>query len=287
MPPTPRRPVAWGSVVIGMAASAMLTGVVFWRINLQALDAELKEKRAALKKLALSGGILPNQEVMDYLTERQRAVEQEYQHWLSAVAVPPVAEAAKADPQLYFQEQVHEVQRTLERLAVARSLPVPEQLGLPKELPPSETVPRLLEQLSMMEELAPLILDQGVQKLASLKVEDPETIPDEEGTGTFLVRLPVRVRFTASLPQLMKILGAVERTTPLIDLQSLRVSPSGSPAEDAAAGASDAEAASAASPDVLDVELVLARHLVMAASQEPAPVGEPEMPSKRPAKSKL
>ena len=191
----------------------------------------------------------PNQEVMDYLTARQASLDQRYQHWMKLVAAPPLAEAAKTDPQLFFQEQFHEVQQQLERLAAARSMPAPEQLGFPKGLPPSDTVPRLLAQLALIQEVSALMLDQGVTALASVKVEDPEPVHEAEGDATFLVRLPVRVRLTGTLPQLMTVLRAMQRLRPLIDVRAISV-------------------ATAPKPETLEAELLLSRYLLVAAAPE-------------------
>ena len=254
-----RRPVAWVPLMGALVVGAVLAGMMGWRLNLQALEHRITEKRSALKKLTLSGGIPPNQEVMDYLSSREVSLEQRYQQWLKRVGVAPPAQTASTDPQLYFQERFHEVQRILERLAAARSVVTPELLGFPKELPPSDTVPRLLVQLSLIQGLAELIFEQGINSLTSLKIEDPETVPEGHEDGSFLVRLPVRVRVAASLPQLMKMLGALEHVNPLIDLRSLHVV-TGTAAES------------------LDVELLLARYLVTAPTQESSTAQEVEMP---------
>ena len=241
--------------VLGAAGVGfVLIMVVGWRLNLQSLDSQIATKRAALKKLTLSGNIPPNQEVMDYLRARQASLEQRDQFWRGVVAAPPVAEAAAADPQLSFQEQFHEAQRDLERLAAARGVTVPEQLGFPKELPPAETVPRLLVQLGVIREVAALVLAQQVTAITSFKVEDPDTIPGDEEGEPFLTRLPVRVRLTSSLPQLMQILGAIHAATPLIDVCALRVE-------------------NGALPDTVNAELLLARYLV--ANPTPADATRP------------
>lgn len=282
------RTMAWPSIVGAMVAGAVVTGVLGWRVNLEGVSAQIKSKRSALKKLVLSGNIPPNQDVADYFTSRQTAFEQRYQWSVKAVDAAPMTETAKADPQLYFQEQIHEVQRTLERLAAARQIPVPEQVGFPKEIPPSDTVPRLLAQLSLIKEAAELIVDQGVVVLRSLKIEDPESVAESEGEGPLLTRLPVRVRLTASLPQLIKLLGALERAQPFIDLRAIRIQPSSSGAakidKDKAEKSNKADAkqevppaqAAQALPDHLDVDLVLARYLVVASPvSDSAPAEEP------------
>ncbi len=203
---------------------------------------------------------------MDYLTAREASLEEQYQHWLRMVSPPPMSEAAKADPQLYFQEQFHAVQQTLERLAIARGMAVPEQLGFPKELPPSDTVPRLLVQLALIQEVGELAFNQGVARLSSLKVEDPDPVLDDEDEISFLTRLPVRVRFTGSLPEVMKLLGAVHRVEPLIDVRGIRMVPA--TAALLSAGAQEEGDTSVSTVanvgHLLDVELLLARYLVTA-----------------------
>lgn len=243
----PKRPVSFVPLIAATAGGAVLAGVIAWRLNLQAVERRIQLTQAGLKKLSLTHGIPPNQEVMDYLTARGAALEARYQSWAKAATAPPLAAAVLADPQLYFQEHLHEVQQMLEREAAARSLPVPEQLGFPKELPPSDTVPRLLAQLSLINELTTLMFEQGVAKLSSFKIEDPEMVLEDGEPRVFLVRLPVRVRLTSSLPQLMQVLGAIERSASLIDLRALRINP-------------------LAASDQLEVELVLARSLLAASA---------------------
>ena len=268
--------IAWPSLIGAIVVGAAVTGIMAWRISLESIAGQSKVKRSAIKKLVLSGNIPPNQAVADYFTTRQAALEQRYQLLVKAVDAAPLTEAAKADPQLYFQEQLHEVQRTLERLAAARQIPVPEQVGFPKEIPPSDTVPRLLCQLSLIKEAAGLIIEQGVTALPSLKIEDPETVAEDGGEGPLLMRLPVRVRLTASLPQLMKLLSALEKSQPLIDLRGIRIQPVSaetSKADRADTSGQNGESPDAqqaspappqAPPDRLDVELLLARYLVVA-----------------------
>ena len=244
------RSIALAPLAAAAGVFAAVGGAVAWGVSLQGLEAQIADRRTAVKRLSVTGGIPPNKEVMEHLTARQASLEQRYRHGIALVAAPALAEAATADPQLYFQQQLHGVQRTLERLATARGLAVPEQLGFPKELPPSETVPRLLAQLSLIEELATMMLDRGVVGLSSFKVEDPEPVAAEESQLTLLTRLPVRVRLTSTLPQLLGILRALERLRPRVDLRALRVVPE------------------AADVQRLEVEMVLARYLAVAQAQD-------------------
>src|SRR3989338_4400914 len=261
---TPQRRALQMAPLIGaMVVGAAVTGAMVWRLNLTAIDGQIAAKTSALKKTVLSGKIPPNEEVMEYLTLRQRALEQRYQRWKTRVAAGPAAEAASADPQLYFQEQLHDVQRTLERLATARAMAVPEQLGFPKELPPADTVPQLLLQLSLIKEAAALMLEQGVGALSSFKIEDAQAVPQPDEAEPFLTRLPVRVRLHATLPQLMKVLGALQRVSPLVDVLVVRAAPAAKP--DALALPTPA---SGGTQDPLEVELVLSRYLVTAQTLE-------------------
>jgi hypothetical protein len=270
-------------VVIGLVVGAAAAATVGWNVHLNGLDEQITRKQSALKKLTLSGGIPPNDEVMSHLAQRQEALERSHAYWEQAVIAPPVPDEAKADPQLYFQEQVHTVQQTFEQLAVDKNVPVPEQLGLPKELPPADTVPRLLAQLSLSEELAQLILNQQSGQLTSLKIEDPEPVAPpsaEEPMPEQLVRLPVRVRMTTSLALAAKTLAAIHDVRPLIDIRSIRIAPASTGLQPGPAGG-----APAAHPDLLDVELGVARY-IMVASAVPPDTGKQKEKARGKGKSK-
>lgn len=264
-----RHSVSWAALLSTVLFVTATGSVMVWRFSLTDVAQQMTDKRSGLKKLMLSGSIPPTQDVMAYLTKRQEALERSYQSLVATTVATPIAEAA-ANPQLYFQEQFHEVQRTLERLAAARGMAVPEQLGFPKELPPTDTVPRLLIQLALIKESATLIVEQGVSVLSSFKVEDPETVL-EDAKSAFLTRLPIRVRFTASLRQLMKVLAALERVKPLIELRALRIQPLAVLPQ---AEASVAPGVSEAPSHAIDVEFVLARYLMMAQPQDLAEESE-------------
>jgi hypothetical protein len=232
-------------------------GVCGWWLRAQALDQAIAGRQSALKSLHLGGGLPPNREVMDYLTTRTVALGKQYQAALELVAPMAVGMEEQADPQLFFQQRFHEVQRTLERLATARGMPVPVQLGFPKELPPPEMVPRLLLQLGLIEDAATHIMAQGISQLTSVKVEDPQAVaPVGEEHEAFLTRLPVRVRLSCSVQVLAKILALGDRARPHIDLQGLHVS---TPIES----------------KELEVEVVLARYFVTAPELEPPQAGPP------------
>ena len=81
MAPPPRPQIAWPPLLAATLAGAALAGLIGWRLNLQSLDAQIRGKRAALKKLTLSGGIPPMQEVMDHLTAHQLSLERRYRRW--------------------------------------------------------------------------------------------------------------------------------------------------------------------------------------------------------------
>ena len=247
------RPGPWMAAVGGTSMLLVLAAIAAWRFSLAATDQSIQQKKSSLRKLALSGGVPPNQEVFDYLKARQAAAEQRYQQSVKAVTTAPPAGATGDDAQLYFRERSHDLQRTLERLAKARNVPVPESLGLPKELPPPEAVGPLLVQLTLVQEAATLIFDQGPVTLSSLKLEDPEAVPKAGSDEPLLLRLPVRVRLSGSMPQVLKAMAAFQRAEPLVDVRGIRVSPG-------------------SAPDALDAELVLARYLLVPGA--PAAKGE-------------
>jgi len=140
----------------------------------------------------------------------------------------------------------------------------PEQLGLPKELPPVDVVPRLLLQLELIKDASELVIAQGITKLSAVKVEDPQTLAGSR--EPFLMRLPVRLRLSCSLETLTKVLGVLDRAKPMIDLQAMRLrlpAPS-------ATGQAEGQG--------LEVELVVARYLATSPQLTPeeGPVEEPK-----------
>jgi len=248
---TPPRKPAWIPLALATLSGAVVASALAWRLHVATVEREIAEKRDALKRLVLSGGVAPTEGVMAYLEQRGAALELQHARWVELVGAPVPEDAVKTDPQLYFQEQVHDVQRTLERLAAARGLRAPELLGFPKELPPTDTVPRLLVQLSLIEDATELIFGQGVTALTSCKVEDPQPITEAAASRPMLLRLPVRMRLTATLPVLLRLLSALQHARPIMSVSMLRMT-AGGPTEE------------------LDVELVVSRHLALAGALEPA-----------------
>ncbi|GEM_PF-3186185 len=251
MAPPARAPIALGPIVGASLVGAAVAGIVAWQISLGALTVQIEQKRAGLKKLTVTGKIPPNEEVSGYLKTRQGQLDAQYRYWVDRVTAPPLTAAAAADPQLFFQEQVHGLQRTLERLATARNAKTPEQLGFPKELPPPDTVPRLLAQLSLLETIAELAYERNISDLSALKLDDPEPLPSPDGEGAYLTRVPVRARLSGSLAQLVDLMAVLQRQKPLIDVRGVRFTRSDTPGR-------------------LDAELILARYLAAPAASTAA-----------------
>ena len=274
-----RRNISWGSGLLVLVVGGIAAGGAMWMTSIQQLERTITRKRSTLKPLQLPGRTPPNREVHEYLVARTQALDRAYHAALQRVVSEAAVGDGRTSPQLFFQERLHEVQRDLERLATARTIDPPEALGLPKELPPVDVVPRLLVQLNLIQDASELIISQGNARLLSVKLEDPEALPPpSEEQGAFLMRLPVRFRFRCSLTALTKILGMVERAKPFMDVQGL------STRLPATSDASAAEQPSDKSPDkgkskndkapprapaaqtaqTLEVDLVLARYLATA-----------------------
>lgn len=238
-----RSAASFTPVLSAVVMTAALLVAVAWRVHLHDLDEQIAQRRFALKRLSVSQGVAPTEDVHAYFKQRDEALLKSYRQWLSRVVIDEPAPATTADLQLFFQERVHEVQRAIERMAAGRNVAVPEMIGLPKELPPTETVPRLLAQLALTQATVGLILEQGPIVVSSVKLEDPEPVNGAESQIAILTRVPLRVRMTSSLPQLMRLLEAVARARPLIDIRALRLT-----------GGSE-------EGDRIESELVLARYL--------------------------
>ena len=248
-------------LILATVFGALAVGLFAWPLHLRSLERQISQTRSELKKLSLSGGITPSRDVMEYLAMRQERLQRRYDAWIKVATVPPVDTTTIPNLQVYFQEQLHDVQQQLERLALERQVPVPEQLGFPKELPPMDAVPRLLVQLALVREMVPLMLERGLTQVTSVKLEDPEPVPspDEEQEG-FMMRLPIRVRVSGSLASVLDALGVVERLTPLVDLRTLRL------------------VSQSTDPGVLDVEFGLARYLLLNPTISPQPTAHSPQP---------
>ncbi len=258
-----RAPIAWWPMVGVAVAGASLAAVILWQAQLRAIDAQIHQQRAAIKKLGVSGNIPPTPGVVDYLESRGRVMQQRYEQLTAALAAPAIPDAAAAHPQLFFEEQLQELRRSFERLATAHAGTVPELLGVPKELPPTETVPRLLIQLQLVQETATLVFEQNTGTLVSLKLEDPEPVPENQGDAPVFTRIPVRIRVLTSTQGLMSLLAALERSHPLVDVRGLHVT-------------------SATEPGQLESELLLSRYLIAPPSDVLPVEPEHEAASARP-----
>ncbi len=266
MTAAPRRSPLGTLLALGGLGLLLLVGL--WRAGLLAAERRRTDLERALKTLTVSGRVPPSQEVMTYLRKRHEALVERAEALRRRVVAEPKA-LEGADPQLYYQEQFHAMERTLERLTAARGTATPERLGFPKELPPSDTVPRLLVQVRLIEEAAALVLEQGITGLSAVKVEDPEPGPAADDGTVFVTRLPVSLRFRGALPNVLQTFAAVQRLAPLADIRIIRlVGEEGS--------------------DQLDTELVLARYLPTAPiaagpGGTDGPAGSPREPHAGPA----
>ena len=277
-----RRNISWGSGLLVLVVGGIAAGGAMWMTSIQQLERTITRKRSTLKPLQLPGRTPPNREVHEYLVARTQALDTAYHAALRRLVSEAAADDGRTNPQLFFQERLHEVQRALERLATARTIDPPEALGLPKELPPVDVVPRLLVQLNLIQDASELIISQGNARLLSVKLEDPEALPPpSEEQGAFLMRLPVRFRFRCSLTALTKILGMVERATPFMDVQGLSTRLPSASEESAADKPSDKSpdkpgkgppkkdetpprGAAPQTAQTLEVDLILARYLATA-----------------------
>ncbi len=284
-----------------------VAGAGWWQMRLRALDDQISDKRSALKNLYLAGHLPPSEQVKHYLQGRTAALEQQYKQAVDTIAPEKVSAEAQADPQLYFQQRVHEVQTTLTRLSTAQTLTPPLLLGVPKDLPPADVAPRFLQQLSLIEDAAEVVLAvRGVTQLTSLKIEDPEDVPPAEDAKVgFLTRLPVRIRLVGSLEAVTKVIAMIDHASPVMDLKHARVAlvPTTKPEADSSMKSSGTDAAKSAAgkfagnaakpagaakppdapepaeptgPPQLEAEFVVCRYLVTTPRLE-----QPEEPSDR------
>jgi hypothetical protein len=236
---------AWPIVFVFILSGIGLAGFIFWKFSLQALDEEITQKRSSIKLLKVGGGLPPNQEVLDYLSKRTLALESDYKS-LVGLLDSSVNDSIGASPQLYFQQRLHDVSRLLEKMASARGIGVPQAIGFPKELPPPESVSRLLVQLALIEDVAKIVMADTASVLSSVKIEDPRPVPKTDEEKNFLIRVPVRIRLSCSVKSLAGMLGSVEGMKPITSLDGVRVRHLAEPLQ-----------------EMVEVELELSRFLII------------------------
>jgi len=223
--PLPARPTQW--LLTGGIVALVGVGGLGWWIQVRQLEHQIVAKRNGLKKLHVGERVPPNQAVVDYFTQRTAALTQRYEEALKRLTVGSTTSLVQehGDPQLYFQQRLHEARGVLERTAKARGLEPPTLLGLPKELPPPDAVPRFLAQVGLMQEAGERMMAlNGITQVVSLKVEDPQDLEAiQKHEEPFLMRLPVRVRVQGSIEALATLMALWTRATPIVEVRELQV----------------------------------------------------------------
>ncbi len=257
-------------LLVAGLATLLGVGALGWWVQVQRLDHLAVEKRKGLKKLQVGDQVPPNQEVVDYFTTRTDALARRYEDALKRLTAGSVTSlvSGQGDPQLYFQQRLYEARGVLERTAKARGMEPPTLLGLPKELPPPDAVPRFLAQVGLMQEAGERIMAlKGVTQVVSLKAEDPQELDAiQKGDEPFLMRVPVRVRVQGSIETMATLMALWTRAAPIVEVRELHVS--ATPVQ-----------------QTLELECVLTQYLVTKPDLEPFKGGEEDAAPRKRARS--
>lgn len=216
---------AWKWIGIAIGGVLLLFVAVihlFWRESTQVLDAQLTQKLGRARAQMVGGALMPSPETYAFLHRRTQQLEEQYERLL-AVLDPPgrVRTEGAQDAGLYFREQLHTLEKQLERQAAARNVAVTSQFGFPEDLPARERVPLLLRQLALMETAASTLITEGAQAIELLRAVDPVPVEDPATREPFLWELPVAVRLRCGTPTLVKFLYRLQQAAPLVAIPEI------------------------------------------------------------------
>ena len=208
----------WIWIAIGVVL-VIFVGVIhlFWRESTQVLNSQLKQRLARAQSQMVQGTLAPSPETYAFLHRRTQQLGEQYDHLL-AVLDPPgrVSTEDAQDLGLYFREQLHTLEKQLERKAAAKGMAVTSEFGFPEDLPSPERVPLLLRQLALVDAAASTFITEGALAIDLLRAMDPKPVEDPRTHEAFLWELPVVVRAHCATPTLVKFLYRMQQAGPLV-----------------------------------------------------------------------
>ena len=208
----------WVWVVIGAMVLLFVAAIrLFWRESTQVLDAELKQKLHRAQAQMIDGTLPPSPETYAFLHRRSQQLREQYERLQRLVDPPGRASTEGAqDAGLYFREQVHTLQKRLERETAAKGVPITTNFGFPDDLPSSERVPLLLRQLALVDTATTTFVAEGASAIELLRAMDPVPLEDPKTREPFLWQLPLVVRARCRTATLVKSLYRLQQAAPFV-----------------------------------------------------------------------
>ena len=208
----------WAWIALGAVLVAFVLVIhFFWNESTQVLDAQLHQKVTRMRAQLLQGGIVPSPETYAFLYRRTQQLQEQYDRLLKTLDPPGQFNTEGAqDPGLYFREQLHTLEKRLEREATAKGIAVTSTFGFSDDLPSKERVPLLLRQLALVEVAATSLITEGAASIDLVRVLEPRTVADPRTHEPFLWELPLVVRARCRTPTLVKFLYHMQQATPLV-----------------------------------------------------------------------
>ncbi len=221
----------WMWVAIGVVVVAFALVIrLFWNESTQVLDAQLRQKVGRIQAQLLPGALVPSPETYAFLHRRTQQLQEQYDRLVKTLDPSGrVSTEGAQDPGLYFREQLHTLEKRLERAAAAKSITVTSTFGFSEDLPSKERVPLLLRQLALVDAAATSLVTEGAASIDLLRVLEPRTVADPQSHEPFLWELPLVVRARCRTPALVKFLYHMQQATPLVAVPeiSLKEAPPG------------------------------------------------------------
>ncbi len=197
---------------------------LFWHESTHVLDAQLKQKLTRAKAQMIDDTLVPAPETYAFLHRRAQQLDDQYQQLLRVLDPPGrVSTEGAQDAGLFFREQLHTLQKRLEREAATKGIAVTTTFGFPEDLPAPERVPLLLRQLDLVDTVTSTFITEGASTIGLLRVLDPAPMEDPKTREPFLWQLPLVVRARCRTASLVKSLYRLQQASPLVTVADINV----------------------------------------------------------------
>ncbi|MBN1794612.1 MAG: hypothetical protein JW844_06575 [Candidatus Omnitrophica bacterium] len=184
----------------------------------QRMTDTIETDKKMVKRFLLEGDIVPSRQLYQQIEAEQEAFEG-YGAQLRKFLDPGFKSLPRgSESGLYFREALFALEKKLDREAKGAGIEIPKSLGFGTELPPVSEVPRLLKQLTLVEQVVTSFISEGATEISEIQLLE---LPAVDGQN--FEEVPVEVRAVVSHGGLLRVLYALNTAQPAVDIRTLRV----------------------------------------------------------------
>ena len=178
----------------------------------------IETNKKMVKRFLLKDEVLPSRRLHDHIKAEQEAFEGYYGQ-LRKFLDPGFKNLPQgSESGLYFRETLFALEKKLDREAKGAEIGIPKSLGFGTELPSVSDVPRLMKQLSLVEQLVTSFISEGATAIIEIQLLE---FAQEEGQN--FEEVPVEVQVIISNEGLLRVLYALNTAQPAVDIKNIRV----------------------------------------------------------------